>query len=292
LDSPWIPIIKVNHHRLLASRVLACALLLIAASCTTIEVRKDEPVATWMGRASVKRKSVAAAHIGGGRIAGQPVEEFFRRHSAIVSDGGMPRIDRHGRESDKGAQLTMPVTAGYGTAVSLGDGYFLTAAHVPVEEKGGLVCMEHGTRPVVRPYRVVWKDSGNGRDVALLHAEVEVPAVKWADSAALQAGASIFTYGFGGGEWKASQGQIVGRKSLGESGSFHDLMLSAPVVCGDSGGPAFTVDGRLAGIVTRADHRWVELFGRAWIRSRSHATSPDTDLLRKIIAKDRAARGR
>jgi len=59
------------------------------------------------------------------------------------------------------------------------------------------------------------------------------------------------------------------------------------VVAGDSGGPVVTGDGKLVGIVTRADYRWVQAFGRAWMRSGSHTTRPHLGLLEEIIAKDK-----
>lgn len=276
----------MNQLRRPIHRLLAGVLLLAAASCTSVEVRKDEPVSSWVARDSVSRKRTASLEIGGDRIAGRPVDEFFRRHSAIVSDGGTPRVELRG--GDHSAQLWLPSDAGYGSAVSLGDGYFLTAAHVPVKGSGALFCMEHGDRPVVRPYRVVWKD--RSADVALLHAPVDVPAVKWAESSALTSGAGVFTYGFGGGEWKPSHGQINGSQPVGDSRLHLDLKLSAPVVAGDSGGPVVTTDGRLAGIITRANYRWVRAFGRAWTRAGSHATRPELELLHGIIAKDQANR--
>ncbi len=223
--------------------------------------------------------------IASDRIAGRGVEQFFQRHSAILTDGGTPELS-----AAKGGEtyLAMPATGGYGSAVSLGDGYFLTAAHVPVKGHGGLFCLERSGRPVVRPYRVVWKDKS--ADLALLHAEVDVPAVKWAPEGSIGNGAGVFTFGFGGGEWKPSQGQILGRRPTGEADRHLDLKLTAPVVAGDSGGPVVTAEGKLVGIVTRADYRWVRAFGRAWMRSGSHTTRPDPGFLKGILAKDRAIR--
>ena len=48
-------------------------------------------------------------------------------------------------------------------------------------------------------------------------------------------------------------------------------IVGAPVVAGDSGGPVVTAEGKLVGIVTRADYRWVQAFGRVgwgWARRR------------------------
>jgi hypothetical protein len=50
-----------------------------------------------------------------------------------------------------------------------------------------------------------------------------------------------------------------------------------------------TADGKLVGIVTRADYRWVQAFGRAWMRSGSHTTRPDLGFVKGVIAKDKAA---
>ncbi|MCW1924776.1 serine protease [Luteolibacter arcticus] len=265
--------------------LLAAALVLAGASCSTIEVREDEPVSSWVARDSMKRKTEASVRIAGDHIAGRPVGQFFQRHSAILSDGGSPTLSvaKPGGE----VQLMMPTTEGYGSAVSLGDGYFLTAAHVPVKGHGGLFCIEHSGRPVVRSYRVVWKDKS--ADLALLQADADVPAVKWATESALGNGASVFTFGFGGGEWEPSQGQILGRRPTGEADRHADLKLTAPVVAGDSGGPVVTADGKLVGIITRADYRWVRAFGRAWTRSGSHTTRPDIGFLEDVIAQDRAS---
>jgi S1-C subfamily serine protease len=223
----------------------------------------------------------------GQRIAGRLLEDFFLRHTAIVSDGAMPRVEESG-DSGKEPRLRLPAGEGYGSAVSLGDGYFLTAAHVPVKGQGGLFCMEHGTRPVVRPYRLVWSD--RAADVALLHAPVEVPAVKWTSGHGVAAGTRVFSFGFGGGEWKPSQGQVTGGKGTGEDDRHLDLKMSGPVVAGDSGGPVTTADGQLVGIVTRANYRWVRAFGRAWTRTGSNATRPDVAMLQDVIARDRDGR--
>ena len=271
----------VNKIHRLIRHILTGALFLAGASCTTIEVRRDEPVSSWVARDSMRRKSEASVRASGERINGRPVDQFFQHHSAILSDGGTPQLSTAKGET----RLIMPETEGYGSAVSLGDGYFLTAAHVPVKGRGGIFCLERSGRPVVRPYRVVWKDKS--ADLALLHADVDVPAVKWAAESALANGASVFTFGFGGGEWKPSQGQILGRRPTGEADRHFDLKLTAPVVAGDSGGPVVTAEGKLVGIVTRADYRWVQAFGRAWMRSGSHTTRPNLEFLKGIIAKDR-----
>jgi len=272
-----------KFHRLI-HHLFAGALLLAGVSCSTIEVRKGEPVSSWVARDSMKRKSEASVRIAGDHIGGRTVDQFFQRHSAILSDGGMPELSNASGE----IRLIMPATEGYGSAASLGDGYFLTAAHVPVKGHGGIFCLERDGRPVVRPYRVVWKDKS--ADLALLQADVDVPAARWATESALGTGASVFTFGFGGGEWKASQGQVLGRRSTGEADRHSDLKLTAPVVAGDSGGPVVTADGKLVGIVTRADYRWVQAFGRAWMRSGSHTTRPDFGFLKGIIDKDKASK--
>jgi S1-C subfamily serine protease len=252
-----------------------------AVSCTTVAVRKDEPVSSWVARDSIQRKAQAAREVTSQRLAGLPMEEMFRRHSAIVSDGGMPRVTEG---PDGLPQLRVPADRGYGTAVSLGEGYFLTAAHVPVEGRGGLFCMERGRWPVARSYRLVWSD--RAADLALLHAEVDVPAIEWASDAEIAPGRRAFTHGFGGGEWKASHGHFAGSAPATRGSRHRDLQLSVPVVAGDSGGPVLTSQGKLAAVVTRADYRWVQLFGRAWMRTGSHATRPDRELLRSIIRAD------
>ena len=269
---------RLIHHLFLG------ALLLAGVSCSTIEVRKDEPVSSWVARDSMKRKSEASTRIAGNHIGGRTLDQFFQHHSAILSDGGMPELSKATAET----RLIMPATEGYGSAVSLGDGYFLTAAHVPVKGYGGLFCLEKDGRPVVRQYRVVWKEKD--ADLALLHADVDVPAVKWATESAVANGANVFTFGFGGGEWKPSQGQIIGRRPTGEGDRHVDMKLTAPVVAGDSGGPVVTADGKLVGIITRADYRWVQAFGRAWMRSGSHTTRPDLGFLNEVIVKDEASR--
>ncbi|MCW1883559.1 serine protease [Luteolibacter flavescens] len=275
-----------EFHRLIRC-ILACALLIVCAACTSIEVRKDEPVSSWVSRDSMKRKSEASARTVHDRIDGRPVKQFFHRHSAILSDGGMPMmVSTPGAGDD--VRFAMPGSDGYGSAVALGDGYFLTAAHVPLKGHGGLFCMDKSGKPVVRSYRVVWTEKA--ADLAILHADVDTPGVKWAKDRSLANGAGIFTFGFGGGEWKPSQGQIISRGPTGDGNRHSDLKLSAPVVAGDSGGPVVTAAGELVGIVTRADYRWVRAFGRAWMRSGSHTTRPDIGMIEGIIAKDRASR--
>ena len=58
-----------------------------AVSCTTVAVRKDEPVSSWVARDSIQRKAQAAREVTSQRLAGLPL--------VITLAGGYARHVEH-----------------------------------------------------------------------------------------------------------------------------------------------------------------------------------------------------
>jgi S1-C subfamily serine protease len=98
-------------------------------------------------------------------------------------------------------------------------------------------------------------------DVAVLSADVQAPAIGWADVAATR-GTQGATLGFPGGQSQMvvrpatvrSRIEAVGRDMYGQGSARREILaLAAAVQQGDSGGPFVTTAGRVGGVVFAGD---------------------------------------
>ena len=128
-------------------------------------------------------------------------------------------------------------------------GYIVTSDHVVANADKITVILQDNTR---QPARIVGRDAMT--DLALLKIDVEhpLPSVAWGDSDAAQVGDWVVAvgnpFGLGG---TVSSGIISARGRDIRSGPYDDfLQIDASINRGNSGGPAFNLDGQVIGITT------------------------------------------
>lgn len=208
-------------------------------------------------------------------------------HGALVSNGPEPTFENRivGRKLSFQIRIS---SSSYGSAASLGGGYFLTAAHVLSSRQGWMMSWKAGSGLVSERYRVVWKSDLPECDLALLYVPVPSPGLPLASPADLRPGQPLFSFGFGNGSPRAAGGRLISYEPCGGAGGdYFEVVHGSPMEPGDSGGAVVTADGKLAGIQSCADYHWWSAFGRAWVRSRSVAQLPDAAWIARLIAEDR-----
>lgn len=149
-------------------------------------------------------------------------------------------------------RVTVPMAEGnraLGSGVLAGAderfGYVLTAHHVVKDADGQpKVRFANGN---VQPGHVVKTDSA--ADLALIRIDrPEVPPVEWAVASPTK-GDELVAAGFGSnGKYQEASGPVVGFSSRTED-TPDWMILQAQVRSGDSGGPVFTKDGKLIGVL-------------------------------------------
>jgi putative serine protease PepD len=149
-------------------------------------------------------------------------------------------------------RVTVPMAEGasaLGSGVLAGRderfGYVLTAHHVVKDADGQpKVRFANGS---VQPGRIVKTDSA--ADLALIRIDrPAVPPVEWAVASPAK-GEELVAAGFGSnGEYQEASGPLVGFSARTED-TPDWMILQAQVRSGDSGGPVFTKDGKLAGVL-------------------------------------------
>jgi S1-C subfamily serine protease len=149
-------------------------------------------------------------------------------------------------------RVTVPIAEGaraLGSGVLAGAderfGYVLTAHHVVKDADGHpKVRFSNGS---VQPGHVVKTDSA--ADLALIRIDrPAVPPVEWAVASPTK-GDQLVAAGFGGdGQYQEASGPLVGFSARTED-TPDWMILQAQVRSGDSGGPVFTKDGKLAGVL-------------------------------------------
>lgn len=164
---------------------------------------------------------------------GTPFEEFFRRF--FGPEGPVP--------SPEGQPMT---SLGSGFIIDP-DGYIVTNGHVVGDANQILITLRDGRQ---FPAERVGVDPQT--DLALLKVEAEkpLPHVQWGDSSQVKAGDWVLAVGspFGlGGTVTAGIVSALGRDL--RTGPFDDfLQIDAPINQGNSGGPAFNMDGKVIGV--------------------------------------------
>ncbi|KAA0683529.1 DegQ family serine endoprotease [Roseomonas genomospecies 6] len=173
---------------------------------------------------------------------GSPFEEFFRQFQDQLGQDGVP---------DGG-----PEAQPRGKVGSLGSGFIIDAAghvvtnnHVIDGADEITVTLQDGTE---LPATLVGRDAKT--DIALLKVKSDkpLPSLEWGDSDAARVGDWIMAvgnpFGLGG---TVTSGIISARGRDIHSGPYDDyLQLDAAINRGNSGGPTFTMDGRVIGINT------------------------------------------
>ncbi len=215
-----------------------------------------------------ERTASMAPH-GALRIQGVAVQEFISRRTGFIffnvggieihrpPDGPTPGryllLDGKGKESGSGMI----------TAIDR-RGYFLTAAHVLGHSPSDRlhVLFDDGSGVQTARAEVVWKGDyeNGGADFALLRVPVRLQSAFELASrlrvSDLVIGAGPVTSPKPSGpltlDLTLIAGSIVAVGSGSPPGIWSDVQHSAPTRRGDSGGPLVTMDGRLAGVESRA----------------------------------------
>jgi serine protease Do len=206
-----------------------------------------------------------------------------------LSDGKEPSSLEELRELEKQqsqvAKMIQQVTvniqqgAAQGSGVIINsDGYILTAAHVAGSPgRDATVILHDGTR-------LKAKTLGMNRDhdaglVKIEDASRKFPHATVGESTELKIGQWVVGAGHPGG-WQANRGTVirVGRvqKTVPRNRDPHTLFTDCALIGGDSGGPLFTLDGKLIGIhsrigteVTDNMHVPINVFRDSWDRMAS-----------------------
>lgn len=273
------------HLSRAARRAFPYMLFPLLAACGSVEIPDRARDEDWIKDLAVQRKDQAVKRAETETIFGFPAKDFLMIRCAMIFQNQKPQVST----SNEGSVMTYEVRASgsaFGTAVSVGDGYFLTAAHVLSGTGGWLVAFEPKPRAV--RYRLVWSGKNDDCDLALIHAEVRTPALPLSSPERLESGQKLISFGFGKGRPAVVAGELISVRPLRREGDeFHDVAHSAPLEPGDSGGALVKSNGVLIGIHSRVDAQWFEILGRGWFRSRTHATLPDTEWLARMIEEDR-----
>ena len=132
---------------------------------------------------------------------------------------------------------------GHGSAVHVGNGFFITAAHVAKDNKTVELKSRDGKR---RPADVLWINEAY--DIALLLSQDTTMAAADLACSVAPEGEFITSYGNPlGVEFAAAYGRIAGEpRTFGPWKSV--FVTDITTVMGQSGGPVFGEDGRLIGI--------------------------------------------
>jgi serine protease Do len=179
-------------------------------------------------------------------------------------------------------QVTVNIQQGaaQGSGVIItGDGFVLTAAHVAGgAERDATVILSDGTRLRARTYGMNRdKDAGLLKIIDKRKDGTPWPHATLGKSSDLKIGQWCVASGHPGG-WKPERGAAirVGRVlsiNKGRDGKAHTLFTDCALIGGDSGGPLFTLEGRLVGIHSRIGtdvsdnmHVPIDVFADSWDR--------------------------
>lgn len=239
-------------------------------------------------------------------VGGEPAPSAAARLAALVCRGcaGMG-IEVRGEGDQRSAMLTIKSLAGgpadgAGSAVPLtADGYFLTAAHCvssgPVmvglfTPRGGSVILDSA------PARVVWRDDA-GTDLALVHAPLAPSRrAEWAGRELATGGAEVIAAGLGASSTRCAAGRITAGPTGQEEaapGQALEFLIDAPLMPGDSGGPALLF---VPGPLGEGELRLLGIGIEATVpdgtgRFRSIIARPNPAFIAELIEADRAGRG-
>ncbi len=203
--------------------------------------------------------------------------------AAVHPGAGQAGFDLHA-EPGKGA------TCGCAVAVDR-RGYLATAAHLVGPDPILLVMIGDGGRATLRPARVVYRGDADF-DFALLNVPGPLAtAFTWSPTDALGVGTVLVAAGpnlsavAGTARFQieAAAGRLVEVTQATPTDAcpgYRKVFGSLPTHHGDSGGPLFTLDGRLVAIHSAGRSPWL---GDDW---RSLAIRPDDAWLRGVIEND------
>ena len=176
---------------------------------------------------------------------GTPFEDFLRRF-----------FDEHGGQIDPHRFFEGPGEEGGVQRIALGSGFIIDPSGVIVTNNH--VVGEAGKVQIILqdnskyPAKIIGRDPHTDIAVLKIAADKPLPYVAFGDSGAMQVGDWVVAvgnpFGLGG---SVTTGIISARGRDIHSGQFDDfLQIDAPINRGNSGGPAFNLNGEVIGINT------------------------------------------
>ncbi len=291
---------SANHGVLFSLRLAAALAMLLSVWLTSspafAQVIPPDPPATYVLPSQNGLPSTAAPHVtlkSSGRALEKPQDgaTFVALASGLQSvfSGREPKSLQELKalelQQSLVAQVIEKVTVNVqqGTAQGSGviisaDGFVLTAAHVAGgKDRDAYVILSDGTRLRARTLGM-----NRDKDAGLLKIEdsrlVNWPYATIGRSSDLKVGQWCIAAGHPGG-WQPDRGSVirVGRllkigKSSRDSDA-HTLFTDCALIGGDSGGPLFTLEGKLIGIHSRIGtdvednmHVPIDVFATGWNR--------------------------
>ncbi len=264
-----------------------------AAALALLSARKDRVKPGWRNR----------------RIGKETVREYAQNRANPLVEGEVSLTLSGIQKNVEEGKITVQVEAegkgvsGWGTACAITeDGYFLTAAHCVEKSPVYIICGNENGAEVVRA-RVVWVSPAkvpiydpDEPDLALIHVQLR-PEWKFplARPDEISPGTRVVIAGYGGLNQNQAYGRVLDRspwKTSKTSGArWIEVIHSAPLIQGDSGGPAADTHGRLLGINSAGSFRVFRFLGQKHLRGyRCLTVCPDPEWIRELIEKDRAER--
>jgi len=160
------------------------------------------------------------------------------------------------------------------------DGYFLTAAHVLLENAADNLWLVHRSNPrrLKMKARVVWLS--RKLDIALVKAEMRTRFYKFGDPYR----SNHFRVLIAGLEGGNASGSILEVKKIPSDSDALEVIHSAPIRRGDSGGALISKSGELLGINSKY-HR--NIHGYGIVVGRGYAIFPKSEGVFSKIAEDR-----
>jgi serine protease Do len=176
------------------------------------------------------------------RHSPSPYDDFLRKFFDQHSDNGRdePDFGPH-----PGAQH---VALGSGFIIDP-SGYIVTNNHVVAKAEKITVVFQDGTK---HPAKIIGRDAKTDLALLKIRANEPLPYVSWGNSDALDVGDWVLAvgnpFGLGG---TVSKGIVSARRRDIHSGPYDDfLQIDASINRGNSGGPTFSLDGKVVGINT------------------------------------------
>lgn len=232
------------------------------------------------------------------KIEEQNAENFAANRSAILANPKNAEIKKTGQHRYWLELIPVNNTIDLGSAVPVAaDGYFLTVAH---NDLSRIFTWNERIELVTRKPRVVWKgrmEKGDP-DLAVLHVPVKMPVIAgFSEAGSWSRGTRVLASGTGRLIRAQSGGRVVSVSDWKISPNgvrWREVIHSAPIVPGDSGGPLLDERGGLIGVHSLIH---IGLLTHVWLGNRDcvfgcrgGAISPDPAWVEKIIKEDRERR--
>ena len=176
-----------------------------------------------------------------------PGSEAPPEYATVPGDRSQCRIDEAMAARVIGSTVKVETSTGTGSAFYIGNGEFVTAAHV-VDDNPRTITLR--SERVNASARLIGYTSREDGDLAILSASPSnMAALEWAGAIGEGAEVAVVGYPLGQGLRASISRGIVSRAFTDEAG-ISQLQTDAPANPGNSGGPLVDACGRVAGVVS------------------------------------------